>query len=93
MTGPSARLRELGIELPAVASPAGAYIPARRSGTLVFTAGQLPIIDGTLQATGKVGAEVDVDRARELLGFHAETSFADGVKAFATAPLRAPVTG
>lgn len=66
MTGPSARLRELGIELPAVASPAGAYIPARRSGTLVFTAGQLPIIDGTLQATGKVGAEVDVDRAREL---------------------------
>lgn len=66
MTAPSARLRELGIELPAVASPAGAYIPARRSGTLVFTSGQLPIVDGTLQATGKVGAEVDVDRAREL---------------------------
>ncbi|MDN5749916.1 MAG: RidA family protein, partial [Pseudonocardia sp.] len=39
MTAPSARLRELGVELPAVASPAGAYIPARRSGTLVFTAG------------------------------------------------------
>lgn len=66
MTTPSARLRELGIELPAVASPAGAYIPARRSGTLVFTSGQLPIVDGTMQATGKVGAEVDVDRAREL---------------------------
>lgn len=66
MTAPSARLRELGVELPAVASPAGAYIPARRSGTLVFTAGQLPIVDGVLQATGKVGAEVDVDRGREL---------------------------
>jgi enamine deaminase RidA (YjgF/YER057c/UK114 family) len=63
---PTGRLRELGIELPAVASPAGAYVPARRSGTFVFTAGQLPIVDGALQATGKVGAEVDVDRAREL---------------------------
>lgn len=62
----SARLRELGVELPAVASPAGDYVPARRSGTLVFTAGQLPIVDGALQATGKVGAEVDVARAREL---------------------------
>ncbi len=62
----SEKLRELGVELPAVAPPAGAYIPARRSGTLVFTAGQLPIIDGTLQATGKVGADVDVERAREL---------------------------
>ncbi len=60
------KLRELGVELPAVAPPAGAYIPARRSGTLVFTAGQLPIVDGTMQATGKVGAEVDVERAREL---------------------------
>lgn len=66
MTVPSVRLRELGVELPAVASPAGAYIPARRSGTLVFTAGQLPIVDGTVAATGKVGAEVDVDRGREL---------------------------
>ncbi len=63
---PTGKLRELGIELPAVAPPAGDYVPARRSGTLVFTAGQLPIIDGTLQATGKVGAEVDVARAREL---------------------------
>ncbi len=62
----SARLRELGIELPAVATPAGAYIPARRSGNLVFTAGQVPFVDGTLAATGKVGAEVDVDAARDL---------------------------
>ena len=62
----SARLRELGIELPKVAAPAGAYIPARRSGNLVFTAGQVPFVDGTLAATGKVGAEVDVDTARDL---------------------------
>ncbi|MBC8092767.1 MAG: RidA family protein, partial [Pseudonocardia sp.] len=44
------RLRELGIELPEVAAPAGAYVPARRSGNLVFTAGQVPFVDGTLAA-------------------------------------------
>lgn len=60
------RLRELGIELPSVATPAGAYLPARRSGSLVFTAGQLPLVAGTLPATGKVGAEVDPDTARQL---------------------------
>lgn len=62
----SAKLRELGIELPTVAAPAGAYIPARRTGNLVFTAGQVPFVDGALPATGKVGAEVDVDTARDL---------------------------
>jgi enamine deaminase RidA (YjgF/YER057c/UK114 family) len=62
----SARLTELGITLPSVAAPAGAYVPARRSGALVFTAGQLPMVDGALQATGKVGAEVDADTARGL---------------------------
>lgn len=59
-------LRELGITLPTVAAPAGAYIPARRAGNLVFTAGQVPFVDGKLPATGKVGAEVDVDTARDL---------------------------
>ncbi len=63
---PTARLRELGIELPKVATPAGAYVAARRSGNLVFTAGQVPVVDGALAATGKVGAEVDVDTARDL---------------------------
>jgi enamine deaminase RidA (YjgF/YER057c/UK114 family) len=62
----SATLRELGITLPTVAAPAGAYIPARRTGNLVFTAGQVPFVDGKLPATGKVGAEVDVDTARDL---------------------------
>ena len=62
----SDRLRELDITLPGVPAPAGAYLPAVRSGSLVFTAGQLPFVDGTLAATGKVGAEVSVDDAGRL---------------------------
>lgn len=60
------RLAELGIELPEVPTPAGAYIPARISGNLLFTAGQLPSVAGQLLATGKVGREVDPDQARQL---------------------------
>jgi enamine deaminase RidA (YjgF/YER057c/UK114 family) len=63
---PTARLAELGIALPPVAAPAGAYIPARRTGSLVFTAGQVPFVDGKLAATGKVGADVDADLAYDL---------------------------
>jgi enamine deaminase RidA (YjgF/YER057c/UK114 family) len=63
---PSERLRELGITLPPVSAPAGAYIPAKRSGDLVFTSGQVPVVDGRIAATGKVGAEIDVARAAEL---------------------------
>lgn len=66
MTAPSARLDELGIALPAVATPAGSYVPARRSGSLVFTAGQVPFVDGALAATGKVGATVSADDAKGL---------------------------
>jgi len=62
----SDRLRELDVTLPGVAAPAGAYVPAVRSGSLVFTAGQLPFVDGMLAATGKVGAEVTVDDAAGL---------------------------
>jgi enamine deaminase RidA (YjgF/YER057c/UK114 family) len=54
----SARLAELGISLPVLAAPVGAYSPAVISGNLVFTSGQLPFVDGVLPATGKVGAEV-----------------------------------
>jgi len=61
-----ARLAELGITLPAVATPVAAYVPAMTSGNLLFTAGQLPFVDGTLLATGKVGAEVSASRAAEL---------------------------
>ncbi|HEV2885536.1 MAG TPA: RidA family protein [Jatrophihabitans sp.] len=54
----SQRLAELGIELPAVAAPLASYVPAIRTGQYVYTSGQLPVIDGELPATGKVGAEV-----------------------------------
>ena len=66
MVSPAERVRELGLTLPTVAAPAGAYIPARRSGSLVFTAGQLPLVDGALPATGKVGAEVTPEQAHDL---------------------------
>jgi enamine deaminase RidA (YjgF/YER057c/UK114 family) len=56
-------MAELGITLPRIAAPAGAYVPARRVGSLVFTAGQLPFVDGKLAVTGKVGAAVDPDAA------------------------------
>ena len=60
------RLAELGLTLPAVAAPVASYVPAVRTGNLVWTSGQLPFVDGSLAATGKVGAEVDAGRAQEL---------------------------
>lgn len=62
----SARLAELGIKLPGVAAPLAAYVPAVRSGSHVYTSGQLPFVDGTLVATGKVGAEVSPEEAKDL---------------------------
>ncbi len=62
----SQRLAELGIALPSVVPPVAAYVPAARTGSLVYTAGQLPMVDGRLPATGKVGAEVPPERAKEL---------------------------
>ena len=61
---PEARLRELGDELPAVPASAGAYVPATRAGTLVFTAGQLPFEEGELHKTGKVGDAVTLEEAK-----------------------------
>lgn len=58
------RLEELGIELPGVAAPVAAYVPAVRSGSQVFTSGQLPFVGGKLAAAGKVGAEIDADEAK-----------------------------
>ncbi|MCW5953370.1 MAG: RidA family protein [Propionibacteriaceae bacterium] len=63
---PSTRLAELGIELPPVAAPVAAYIPALASAGQVFTAGQLPFVDGALPTTGKVGAEVAPEQAAGL---------------------------
>lgn len=62
----SARLAELGIELPPVVPPVAAYIPATVHGDLVYTSGQLPMIAGALPATGKVGADVDAADAKAL---------------------------
>jgi enamine deaminase RidA (YjgF/YER057c/UK114 family) len=58
VASPSETLAELGIALPAVAAPVAAYVPAVRTGSLVYTSGQLPTVDGRLVMRGKVGAEV-----------------------------------
>jgi enamine deaminase RidA (YjgF/YER057c/UK114 family) len=63
---PEERLAELGLKVPAVAKPVAAYVPAMRSGSLVFTSGQLPMVDGALPKTGKVGGEVSADEAKLL---------------------------
>ena len=60
------RITELGLELPPVAPPAGAYLPAVISGNLVFTAGQIPLVDGKLIATGKVGSDHTAEEARAI---------------------------
>jgi enamine deaminase RidA (YjgF/YER057c/UK114 family) len=60
------RLSELGLTLPEVATPAGSYLPAMISGNLVFTAGQIPLVEGKLMATGKLGAEITVEYGAEI---------------------------
>ena len=64
--GPRERLAELGLSLPGVAAPVAAYLPAVRTGNLVYTSGQVPIVEGSLARTGKVGAEVTADEGKEL---------------------------
>jgi enamine deaminase RidA (YjgF/YER057c/UK114 family) len=63
---PETRLAELGLALPPVAAPLAAYVPAVRSGQHVYTAGQLPLADGKLLMTGRVGAQVSVEEAAAL---------------------------
>ncbi len=65
MTTPEERLAELGHSVPAVVPPVAAYTPAVRSGSLVFTAGQVPMRDGELVAIGKVGDDVSVEQGIE----------------------------
>jgi enamine deaminase RidA (YjgF/YER057c/UK114 family) len=66
MSGVESRLGELGLTVPEVAAPVAAYVPAVRSGEYVFTSGQLPMVAGKLPATGKVGAEVTAEEAKQL---------------------------
>jgi enamine deaminase RidA (YjgF/YER057c/UK114 family) len=78
---PSTRLAELGLSLPTVPAPVAAYVPAKISGTQVFTAGQLPFVDGALPATGKVGAGVSPEQAADL----ARTAALNAIAAAASA--------
>ena len=60
------KIAALGLTLPTAAAPVAAYVPAAKSGNLVFTAGQLPVVDGKLVKEGKVGSEVSAEDAKEL---------------------------
>ncbi|MDP4586347.1 MAG: RidA family protein [Microbacteriaceae bacterium] len=75
------RLAELGIAIPEVAKPVASYLPATTTGNLVFTAGQLPFVNGVLPATGKVGSAVSADNAQ---GF-ARTAVLNALAAIETA--------
>jgi enamine deaminase RidA (YjgF/YER057c/UK114 family) len=65
MSTPEERLAELGLAVPEVAKPVAAYVPAVRTGSYVYTSGQLPMRDGQLMRTGKVGGEVSQEDAVE----------------------------
>lgn len=90
MTGSIAsRLEELGIQLPAVAAPVAAYVPAVRTGNYVWTSGQLPFTNGVLPETGKVGADVSAENAagyartaalNALAAINAEVGSLDNIK-------------
>ena len=60
------RLAALGLTVPVLVPPVAAYVPAAVTGSLVYTSGQLPMVDGALPATGKVGAEVTPEEAADL---------------------------
>ncbi len=61
-----AKLAEKGLTLPVATKPLAAYVPAVRTGNIVFTAGQLPMVDGAIAQTGKVGGDVTVEEANKL---------------------------
>ena len=79
-----AKLAEKGLTLPVATKPLAAYVPAVRTGNIVFTAGQLPMVDGKIAREGKVGAEVSVEDAYELAKICA-------INALAAVELVAPV--
>ena len=60
------KLSSLGLTLPTAAAPVAAYVPAVKTGNLVFTAGQLPVVDGKLVLTGKVGSDVTAEDAKKM---------------------------
>jgi enamine deaminase RidA (YjgF/YER057c/UK114 family) len=60
------KLAALGLTLPTAAAPVAAYVPAVKTGNLIFTAGQLPVVDGKLVLTGKVGSDVTPEDAKKM---------------------------
>ena len=66
MSAVESRLAELGLAVPDVVPPVAAYVPAVRSGSYVYTSGQLPMVAGAMAATGKVGCEVTPEQGKEL---------------------------
>ena len=60
------KISSLGLSLSTAAAPVAAYVPAVKSGKLVFTAGQLPVVDGKLLKEGKVGSDVTAEEAKEI---------------------------
>ena len=87
MTGPAERLAALGLTLPPVTTPVAAYVPAVRTGAYVYVSGQLPVVDGKLSATGKVGDAVSAQdaagmaRSCALNALAAAASVASGLNA------------
>jgi len=87
MTGPADRLAALGLTLPPVTAPVAAYVPAVRTGPYVYVSGQLPVVDGKLPATGKVGDAVSaadaagMARTCALNALAAAAAAADGLEA------------
>ncbi len=79
-----AKLAEKGLTLPVATKPLAAYVPAVRTGNIVFTAGQLPMVDGAIAKTGKVGADITVEEGYELAKICA-------INALAAVELVAPV--
>lgn len=65
MPTPEQRVVELGLQIPDVVTPLASYVPAVRSGSYVYTSGQVPMVKGEMPVTGKVGAEVDLDTAKD----------------------------
>ena len=80
-----AKLAEKGLTLPVASKPLAAYVPAVRTGNLVFTAGQLPMVDGAISKTGKLGAEISIEQGYELAKICA-------INALAAIELVAPVS-
>ena len=81
MTTPAGRLAALGLTLPPVTAPVAAYVPAVRTGAYIYVSGQVPVADGKIAATGKVGAEVSSEDAAGLARICALSALAAAAEA------------